>query len=139
MLENDNFAYDEMVYPSFVHSQTHPDRLATIGTLLGLKPQSAENCRVLELGCGDGTNIIAFANGLPESEFVGIDLSKKQIEYGNSIVESIGLKNVTLLNANILDLNRADLGEFDYIIVHGVYSWIPSLCATRFWKFVGKC
>ncbi len=125
MLKENDFAYDEMAYPSFVHSQTHPDRLATIATLLGLKPQLTEKCRVLELGCGDGTNIIAFANGLPESEFVGIDLSQKQVEYGNSIIDSIGLKNLKLLNANILDLNRAEFGEFDYIIAHGVYSWTP--------------
>ena len=131
MTKKNDFAYDELAYPSFVHSQTHPDRLATVATLLGLKPQTAENCRVLELGCGDGTNSIAFAGSLPESEFVGIDLSENQIGYGNSIKESIGLKNLKLIQADILDLSRDELGEFDYIIAHGVYSWTPEIVRDK--------
>lgn len=126
MSENYGFAYDEIGYPSFVHPQTFPGRLATIATLLGLRPKDIENCRVLELGCGNGSNSIAFANSLPKSRFVGIDLSEKQIDSGNSILSSVGLTNLTLLQADILGLTRRDLGEFDYIIAHGVYSWTPA-------------
>jgi tRNA G46 methylase TrmB len=66
-------AYDEVLYPSYTHNQTHPDRLATIATLFGLTPAPVERCRVLELGCGNGSNLVPMAYGLPGSEFVGID------------------------------------------------------------------
>lgn len=125
MSKTKRFSYDEMAYPGFVHPQAFPDRLASVATVLGLKPKPPDNCRVLELGCGDGTNIIAFANSLPNSTFVGVDLSEKQIENGNSVIKSIGLTNLKILRCDILGLNRTKFGEFDYIIAHGVYSWTP--------------
>src|SRR5688572_1796752 len=57
--------YNQMPYPPAIYSQTHPDRLATIGTLFGLSPARVDDCRVLELGCGDGTNSIAMASAMP--------------------------------------------------------------------------
>src|SRR5439155_909713 len=67
--------YDEVPYESRAFTETHPDRLATVATLFGLKPPPVEKCRVLELGCADGTNLIPMAIGLPEGTFVGVDLS----------------------------------------------------------------
>jgi methyltransferase-like protein/SAM-dependent methyltransferase len=117
-------SYDEVPYPSFPFPQTHPDRLATLATLLGLSPPSVDHCQVLELGCADGGNLIAMAEGLPEGRFVGIDLSARQIATGLATMEAVGLTNVQLRQASILDLSD-DLGIFDYIICHGVFSWVP--------------
>ncbi|OQY54401.1 MAG: hypothetical protein DRR08_24380 [Candidatus Parabeggiatoa sp. nov. 2] len=116
--------YDEIPYPSLVYADTHPGRLATLATLFGLKPPSVAKCRVLELGCGDGTNLIAIAQSLPQASLWGIDYSAKQIATGQAVIEAIHLPNITLKQ---LDLNEVDesLGKFDYIIAHGVYSWIP--------------
>lgn len=72
-------SYDEVPYESYPFAQTHPDRLATVATLLGLRPAPVEQCRVLELGCAGGGNLIPMALTLPESTFVGIDLSARQI------------------------------------------------------------
>jgi len=117
--------YDEVPYPSAIYSQTHPDRLATMATLFGMRPARVEHCRVLELGCGDGTNLITMAFGLPESEFVGLDLAQRQIAHGNATVDQLGLKNIAL---HSMDLLRApsDLGRFDFIVAHGLYSWVPA-------------
>src|SRR5689334_7288033 len=98
MSENTPFAYDNVIYPNYLHTQTHPDRLATMSSFLGLKPKPVENCRVLELGCGTGSSLLSFANDLRESEFIGIDLSEKQIEIGNRAVREIGLTNLKLLH-----------------------------------------
>jgi len=104
--------------------QTHPDRLATIATLFGMNPAAVERCRVLELGCANGGNLIAMAEQMPGSHFVGIDLSARQIAEGQALVAELGLSNITLRQMSILDVT-SDLGEFDYIICHGVYSWVP--------------
>src|SRR5438045_9637513 len=73
-------AYDEVPYSVGAFPQTHPDRLATIATLFGLTPVPPNRCRVLELGCASAGNLIPMASALPESTFVGIDLSRRQIE-----------------------------------------------------------
>lgn len=117
-------AYDEVSYPSAVYSQTHPDRLAVIATLSGMKPAPVDRCRVLELGCGDGFNLISMADGLPESDFVGIDLAAQPIARGTSVAEKLGLANISLQARDVAEAGP-DLGEFDYIIAHGLYSWVP--------------
>ena len=75
MPKTNSINYEEINYPNFVHSQTHPNRLATMARAYGLKTAPVEKCRVLEVGCGSGTNLLAMACDLPESEFTGIDLS----------------------------------------------------------------
>jgi hypothetical protein len=116
--------YDEVNYPSFPIYYTHPDRLATMATLFGMKPEPAEKCRVLELGCFDGVNLAAMGLGLPNSEFVGVDLAGTAIARGNALLHDIGLKNVTLRHANLMEM-APNYGEFDYIIVHGLFAWVP--------------
>src|SRR5262245_5720859 len=116
--------YDEVPYPSYTHRQTHPDRLAVIATLLGLQPAAVDHCRVLELGCGDGSNLVPMAMSLANSEFVGIDRAARPIQSGNEVLQSLGLKNISIKQVDVLDL-PAGLGDFDYIIAHGVYAWVP--------------
>jgi methyltransferase-like protein/2-polyprenyl-3-methyl-5-hydroxy-6-metoxy-1,4-benzoquinol methylase len=117
-------AYDKILYPSYTRNQTHPDRLATIGILLGMEPAPVRKCRVLELGCGNGSNLTPIAFGLPETEFVGVDLAPTPISKARQMVTDLGLKNITFQNLSITDVTP-DLGQFDYILCHGVYSWVP--------------
>jgi methyltransferase-like protein len=117
--------YDELPYLNKAFPQTHPDRLATLGRLFGLQPPDLASCRVLELGCASGDNIVPMALGLPNARFVGIDLSGRQIEQGQRMVSALGLTNVELRQYNIADVD-ASWGKFDYIISHGIYSWIPA-------------
>jgi methyltransferase-like protein/cyclopropane fatty-acyl-phospholipid synthase-like methyltransferase len=115
--------YDRVPYLGGSHHHTHPDHLATLALLNGLEPAPPQRCCVLELGCADGGNVIAFAHELPESTFVGIDLSPRQIERGLEEVQALGLKNVELRAMSIMDVD-ASFGAFDYILCHGVYSWV---------------
>lgn len=117
--------YEQVPYPALCFAQTHPDRLATLGALLGLDTASADRCRVLELGCAVGGNIIPMAYALPDSRFVGIDISQRQIELGQETVRLLGLDNIRLQAADIREVTPA-WGEFDYIIAHGIYSWVPA-------------
>ncbi|HEX3623896.1 MAG TPA: class I SAM-dependent methyltransferase [Verrucomicrobiae bacterium] len=116
--------YDKFAYPSAVYGQTHPDRLSVIAMLMGLPAANIERARVLELGCGDGNNIIAMACTLPNSKFYGLDLAGEPIRRGKELVAALDLKNVTLRQMNLLEA-PGDLGTFDYIIAHGLYSWVP--------------
>jgi SAM-dependent methyltransferase len=122
-------AYDAVPYPSTPYSQTHPDRLATLATLYGLTPASPEKCRVLELGCGDGGNLVPMAYALPESEFLGIDLAESAVENGRRTIAALGLRNISLLAADLSSVSG--LGTFDYVIAHGLYSWVPPAVQQR--------
>jgi methyltransferase-like protein/SAM-dependent methyltransferase len=117
--------YDETPYPGMSYSQTHPDRLATVAMLLGLDPAPVEQCRVLALGCASGWNLLPMAYALPGSSILGIDRSARQIQEGQHMVGELGLDNLKLRAMDILDIGP-ELGCFDYIIAHGVYSWVPA-------------
>ncbi len=119
-----NTSYDEVPYESAPFRQTHPDRLATLGRLFGMQPASVEACRVLELGCAGGGNLIPMAFHLPGSRFVGVDLSSRQVASGQKVIRDLALENIDLRCCSILD-GDASWGTFDYIICHGVYSWVP--------------
>lgn len=119
-------SYDKVPYTMHSFPQLNPSSLAAIGKLFGLQPADPGHCRVLELGCGHGLTPIALAQIYPESEFVGIDLSSKQIEHGKQIVDGAGLKKVQLESMSITDPRLETFGSFDYILCHGVYSWVPA-------------
>lgn len=118
-------SYDEVPYPTTSHVFTHPDNLATAAVLLGMTPTPATSCRVLELGCAGGGNLIPMALELPESTFVGIDASAVQISEGEAAVAAIGCQNITFKYLDILEVTP-ELGQFDYILVHGIFSWVPA-------------
>ena len=118
-------SYDEVLYPSYVHAQTHPDRIAAIATLFGMQPAPVQTSRVLELACGQGGNLIPIACSYPESQCLGIDLAQRQVEKGQEVVDALGLPNIELRYQSILDF-PIDAGRFDYIIAHGVFSWVPA-------------
>ena len=124
MTEPELTPYDEIAYPTFPFSYTHPDRLATVATHFGMRPAPVERCRVLELGCSTGANLLSMAVSLPQSEFVGVDLAGRPIAQGKARVEALGLKNLTLRHLDLLEM-APDYGKFDYIIVHGLYTWVP--------------
>jgi SAM-dependent methyltransferase len=115
--------YEEVLYPGFPFMQTHPDRLFLVGVLHGLDPAPPESCRVLEIGCGDGINLVGMAASLPGMTALGIDRAGGPLERGRRYASALGL-NVEL---RALDLLQADerLGHFDYVIAHGVYAWVP--------------
>jgi len=117
--------YDVVPYLSFPYSACHPDRLSLLGWLFRLSPSPQERCRVLEIGCASGGNLLPQAEMFPESSFVGIDLAATSIAQGNAVARELGLGNIELRHADILDLDQT-WGSFDYIICHGVYSWVPA-------------
>ena len=115
--------YDEVPYDNLAFAQTHPDRLATTARMFGLEPPPIATARVLELGCASGGNLIPMAFNLPGGEFVGIDLSRRHVDAAQSTIRALGMRNMRI-DARIDPRNRREWGRFDYIICHGVFSWV---------------
>jgi SAM-dependent methyltransferase len=127
----ENFSYDDVPYPSKFFLQTHPDRLAAAGILYGMQPAPVENCRVLELGCGNGSNLISHAFGLPNSHFVGIDLSLIHIDQANAAAKELELSNIEFRRMDVMEMSVEDFGRFDYITAHGLFSWVPDFVREK--------
>ncbi len=123
-------SYDDMPYESYAYPVTHPEHQAVVAKLFGLNPPDLETARVLELGCAGGGNILPLAIDFPKAEFVGIDLSPIQIDEANAHKENLGLKNITFEAMDIMDFKKK-MGEFDYIICHGVFSWVPEFVREK--------
>jgi len=118
-------AYDTVPYRTYPRFETHPDRLAAVATLFGMRPAPVRHCRVLEIGCGDGGNLIPMAYHLPESSFLGVDLADRPIAAAHRTIAALGLSNIEMVAADLRTIG-ASFGEFDYVIAHGLYSWVPA-------------
>jgi len=117
-------SYDELPYDSLPLPETQPDFLAAVARLHGFDAPDPARARILELGCAQGGNLIPLAWRWPDCECVGIELSRVQAQAGADFVARLGLNNVRILHGDLAAL-PSELGEFDYIIAHGVFSWVP--------------
>lgn len=115
--------YSELGYKSMPFPYTTPATLEAYAALVGVSAPNPKNARVLELGATYGGNIISQALFNPDATFVGIELSQEQVEKGNEVIANAGLTNVSLIQSDIASIG-SEIGAFDYIIAHGVYSWV---------------
>lgn len=118
-------SYDEAPYESYAHPRSAPGQLAAVAWLFGLETPDVGTARILEIGCAGAGNVIPFAATHPRANVVGIDLSPVHVAKGREQVRALGLDNVELLTGDIADVDLSPLGPFDFIISHGVYSWVP--------------
>ncbi|GHB95987.1 methyltransferase regulatory domain-containing protein [Thermomonas carbonis] len=127
---SDGFAYDVLEYPSHVHPQAHPSRLAAIARLHGISAASPRACHLLEVGCGDGLQLLTLAMAYPHSRFVGVDLSQAAITRGEATRRRLGLENLTLVAADLMTWDPGP-DPYDYIVAHGFFSWVPDVVRDR--------
>lgn len=117
--------YDATPYTSVSFPPSAPGQLAAVAHLFGLSTPEVSTARVLEIGCATGGNIIPFAAAHPQARVVGLDLSQVQVDLGRAKVDALGLDNVEFVAGDIAQMDLTELGQFDFIVAHGVYSWVP--------------
>jgi predicted O-methyltransferase YrrM len=131
-------SYDTVAYPSAIFRACHPDRMAVVARLHGLTPPPLDTARVLEVGGGDGLNALAIGAAYPNAEVINFDLAQVPIARGRRWAEIAGITNVRQELLDILEAaDRLD-GEFDYIIAHGVYAWVPEPVGTALMGLIGR-
>lgn len=124
-MEQGHTAYDEVQYPSALYRTTHPEHLAALARLHGLGAADPRKARVLEIAGGDGLNVLAMAAALPGASFVNIDLAPSAIARGQALAEASGLANARIEVADVVAAADSFEGEFDYVVAHGLYAWVP--------------
>lgn len=123
-------AYEAVPYEDRPVTETHLDVLYVAARRAGLPAAPPERARVLELGCAHAVNLVPMAFHLPEARFLGLDLSPGQIERATRRVAALGLRNLELWQADVLDVDLEGR-RFDYVIAHGLYSWVPEPVRER--------
>lgn len=116
-------SFDALPYRHGAIPLSHPARVGAIARLLGTPAALPDTCRVLELGCGEGMNLLPLAERLPRARFVGVDSAGGQIAVGETARLAAKLENARLIHADLLDY-EPEPGAYDYVIAHGVYSWV---------------
>jgi len=110
-------------YPAMSHPSADPAVNAVAARLVGLKAADPARARILEFGCGSGHHLLPLAARWPEAELCGIDLDAQAIGLARELATEAGLANVEF---RVGDLEQgAGQGSFDFIIAHGVFSWVP--------------
>jgi methyltransferase-like protein/ubiquinone/menaquinone biosynthesis C-methylase UbiE len=120
---HESSSYDAVPYQSHSYAASHPRKLSVVARLFGLSPVAPSKAKILEIGCASGGNLLPIAAQAPNSTCVGIDASARQIADGQRDIAALGLKNITLEQRSVADITP-EFGQFDYIICHGVFSWV---------------
>ena len=131
-------SYDIVAYPSAIFPASHPDQMAVVARMHGLDAPPVETARVLEIGGGDGYNVIGLAAAYPNARFLSFDLSSEAVRRGKLLVDKAGLDNIEVAVGDILDAARDLKQPFDYVICHGVYAWVPEIVRDAILQLIGN-
>jgi len=138
-IDKTRLRYDDLPYDSYAYPHSAPEQLASVASLFGLPAPEVATARVLELGCASGGNLIPFALRNPGASALGLDISGVQVAEGRAQIARLGAGNIVLDEADFLEVDPAKLGEFDYIIAHGVYSWVPPEAQEAVLRIIARC
>ena len=127
------------LYPARFHRELSPVWLSAVAASRGVAPPAVEGARWCEIGCGQGRDAITQAAANPGVSCLGIDPNPDHIAAARALAEAAGVENARFLHADIRDWEALEaLREpFDFILAHGVYSWVPEAVRTAMRRFMG--
>lgn len=125
-----------MPYTSLPYPRTHPDHVHAMARVFGVRAPDVERCRVLEIGCGSGGNLLAMAATLPRATLVGIDPAEAEIARAREVVDALALGNVVV---RATEATEATEGTYDYVIAHGVLSWVTPATRRSILRGIAAC
>ena len=124
---NDGYISD-VAYTDGYYAELAPVHLNYIALLNDCQPRALDRpFTYCELGCGNGHTVTLLAAAYPHAQFYAVDFNPAHVAKARQWAESAGVKNLTVLEASFQDLNSFDLPEFDFIVFHGIYSWISEI------------
>jgi SAM-dependent methyltransferase len=91
-----------------------------------------------ELGCGQGVSAALLAATHPAAHVFAIDMMPEHIAYGERLCRDAGIANATLLALDFAAANRREMPRFDYIVAHGVYTWVDETAKADLRRFIHR-
>ncbi|MDR0439762.1 MAG: class I SAM-dependent methyltransferase [Candidatus Accumulibacter sp.] len=129
-------------YPALFHRELTPVWLATVATALGHRaPDLSASYTWCELGCGPGLTTLIAAAANPGGSFYAVDFDAAAIARARALAEEAGLGNAHFLHMSFADLAGAGgetLPPLDFLVSHGVLSWISPENRRAVWRIVER-
>jgi SAM-dependent methyltransferase len=129
-------------YPLSFNREMTPSWLAMTALLMGHRPPDLSRpFRYADLGCGNGVTAVVVAATCPQAEVWGFDFNPTHVESARRLAERAGLANATFVETSFADLARRaarDLPELDFIVSHGVLSWISPTNRHHLIDLIGR-
>lgn len=119
----------DVAYPVHFHREVMPIWLVSTLQALGrCAPDIRKNYTWLELGCSSGLSVLMAAAANPLGHFIGVDFSAREIQKARRMAERARLRNVEFVCQNLQEYAKQAASKMqpdcDFIVTHGVYSWI---------------
>lgn len=116
----------DVPYPLHFYKEMQPTWLAYVVNTLGcVAPDMQEAYTYCELGCGGGINLLVAAACNPLGRFIGVDFNPLHIQAARAAAQQAGLSNVEFIETSFEDFAQQHQGPLDFIVAHGVWSWLP--------------
>ncbi len=116
--------YDKVPYKGAIIPNSYPGHLALCSLWHNGRHSPLQCFHLTELGCGDGANLLPIAFYHPDSTFIGIDNAESGLSRAREGARQIGLHNIQFIQKDICKIEQAEIVQSDYIIAHGLYSWV---------------
>jgi len=127
----------DIEYVYGVYRELAPTALNFVLLIQSIEPVPLqEGFAYCDLGCGQGESINLFAACHPEGDFHGVDFNAAHIAGARTLAANAGLANATFWEASFADLQRLPLPDFDFVVMHGIYSWVGEENRKRILDFL---
>jgi hypothetical protein len=97
--------------------------------LAGYEPPRRDGARYLELGFGQGLTLNLHGAASP-GEYWGIDFNPAHASNAQTLAKASGA-DMRLFDDSFEDFSRRESPQFDYIVLHGVWSWVSDANRAR--------
>lgn len=124
-------------YPAMSHPSADPMANARVARGVGLDVPAPAGAAILEIGCGTGHHLLSLAKRWPGAALTGLDVSPRGIARARSLARQAGMENVRFCEVSVLDFEGEE-GGYDFMICHGVFSWVGDEVKVGLMDFLGK-
>jgi len=142
MAQWDNGYVTDVVYTTNFYREITPVWLSLTGLLLGHRAADLTGpFTYADLGCGNGFTTLTVAATCPQAQVWGFDFNPAHIEFATSLAERAGLTNVRFAETSFADLAvlpDAALPDFDFMVSHGVLSWVSPANRRHLMSVIGR-
>lgn len=131
----------DVAYPHFFQRETTPIWLNFAARALGRpSPDLRQPFVSCELGCGQGFATVLQAVANPQGHFVGVDFNAEHIAHARALAQAAGVSNVEFVEDSFQGMleQAAAAPRYDFIILHGIYSWVSTADQQRLRQFVER-
>ena len=134
----DGYVADVPYVPMFIR-ELAPAWLDHVALLSGIEPPGrCDGFAWCDLGCGFGRTAAILAATHPRGRFHGIDMMSAHVDHARRFAADCGIPNTEYHIADFAGACELDLPRFDYIVAHGVYSWVSPESRAALRAFIDR-